>query len=308
MRKNIEKGSNFFMNDTIETKLSLKMKAALKFIHSIKPGHRAELLAFVLTSVLKLAAPRKKVAEANIALVFPDKSEAERRQILNESYESMALTATELLTWQRDPSLIETFTEEVIGIEQIGEAFEKGRGIIFIGGHIGNWEHTGAWGARHARLVPIVRHNDSPFLKSLVSNLRGSSGMKVIGKDESMLKIISVLKKNMAIGIMPDQYGGNGKGSIKAPLFGYETGTAQGPAIFASLTGAPMLTIQTVRMSPFRFKLIIGGPIMWEKEGSKDGTLKEITAKVNGEIETMIKRVPGQWLWQHRRFRDVLCY
>ena len=45
------------------------------------------------------------------------------------------------------------------------------------------------------------------------------------------------------------------------PFFGHETSTFQGAAVFAWISGAPILPYQCIRIEPFRFRLVIGPPM-----------------------------------------------
>lgn len=275
----------------------------LKFARFIKPGWRANITAGIMLPLVRLAGPRRRVAEGNIALVFPEKSPAERRKILLESYENMVWTCIETLAWQKDPSLVDEWTVEVEGRQYIDAALEKGKGAIIVSAHIGNWEHTAAWIGRNCRGVGIARHPDSRLQKEIIQALRTRTGLKILGKEEPMTRAIAVLRRNDTLGLLSDQHGG--REGIKVPFFGQETSTVQGAAVFAYVTGSPIIPIQSCRLRPFRFKIMAEPPIKWEKGKDRDSTIRDITALVNEELEKMIRRAPGQWLWQHRRFREI---
>ena len=279
-----------------------KTKAFIGFAKKIKPGWRADSLFRLLAGAIKLAGPRRAVAMKNAQLVFPRKTAAECRKIVDESYDSMIWTGVEALAMQRDPSLVENWTAEVSGREHLDEAFSRGRGVLGISAHIGNWEHTAAWVGRNYRAVGIVRHADSPFQKELIEMMRENLGLFTMSKHEPMLRAVSVIKKNKMLGLLCDQH----EEGFKAPFFGCETGTAQGPAVFAYLTRAPLIPIHGERLAPFRFRIVIGSEIKWEKGPDRESTLACITLKINRELEKMVLAAPGQWLWQHRRFRELM--
>ncbi len=278
--------------------------AFLKFAKTIQPGWSATVWASVLLSLLKLIGPRRRVAADNIALVFPEKSPTEKKKILTESYKSMVWTCLEMLAWQRDPALVDKWTVEVEGKQYIDDAFAKGRGIIAVSAHLGNWEHTAAWIGRNCRGVGIARHSDSLWQKKIIQALRTSTGLRILGKEEPMTKAIAVLRRNDTLGLLSDQHGG--REGIKVPFFGQETSTVQGAAVFAYLTGAPIIPIQSYRLEPFHFKIILAPPIKYVKSADRKSTIRDITILVNRELEKMIRRAPGQWLWQHRRFREII--
>lgn len=283
-----------------------KAEACLKITRLIRKGPITTVMIAFLTFLIRLIAPRKAVAEKNISIVFPEKSAEERKKILNESYRSMILTGVEMLACQREPKLIDEWTAEVEGREYIDAAYARGKGIIAVSAHIGNWEHGAAWVGRNARAYGIVQLSDSPFQRDFINALRVNAGWRIIPKNGSMTRSASLLKKNNMLGLASDQIAG-GEG-IKASFFGMNTLTFKGAAVFAYLTGAAIIPIQDIRLAPFRFKMLISPPIEWEKGPDKESTILNITNLVNKELEKMVLREPGQWLWQHRRFKDIVQY
>lgn len=283
-----------------------KVKAFLNFAKKIKPGWRTSLLFSLILVPLELIGPRRTVAKKNIALVFPEKSPKEKQLILAQSYENIVRTGIETLAWQRDLSLINKWTVEVEGLNHVNDAFSRNRGVIVVSSHVGNWEHAAAWIGNNFNATAIVRHPDSPFQKELINILRGRTGLRILGKEEPMTRAVSILKKNEMLGLLSDQHGG-GEG-IMIPFFGQVTSTVKGAAVFACLTGAAIIPIQSLRIEPFRFKIILGPPVTWKKERDRDCTIQNITAQVNIELEKIVSRAPGQWLWQHKRFKEILSY
>lgn len=280
-----------------------KVKAVIAFAKQIKPGWRANALASSLLLPLRLIRPRARVAMKNIDIAFPELSRAEKKKILLESYDNLVWTGVETLAQQRDPNVKEKWIQEVEGRRYFSDALAAGKGIIGLAGHIGNWELAASILAAHVPITAIVRNPDNKFYSDFIQATRECSGMRTLDKREPMMRGVSALRAGGVLGIMPDQHGG--REGIKAPFFGVETSTLPGPAVFAYLTGAPIIPIQLVRLEPFKFKMIIDPPLEWKKTGDRDSTVLDITVKANRCIEKMIRRAPGQWLWQHRRFREI---
>lgn len=280
-----------------------KVKLFIRFAKMLRPGWRAMALFYFFFIPLRLLSPRKKVAMKNIEIVFPDKTPEEKKEILDSSYRSMIWTGIEMLSWQRDASLVDKWITEIEGMEHMKNAFACGKGVIVVSAHCGNWEHAAAWLGRNCKGVAVVRHSDDPFQKELIDTLRRNSGLRTLGKEEPMTRAVAILKKNELIGLASDQHGG--RDGTKVPFFGNVTSTFQGAAVFSWITGAPILPFQSIRMEPFRFRLVIGPPIKWEKGDDRETTLKSVTAKVNLELEKIILRAPGQYLWQHKRFKEI---
>lgn len=280
-----------------------KVKATLKFARHIEPGWRANTLAACLGVPLRLIGPRAAVAMKNIDVVFPELSRAEKKTILRQSYDNMIWTGIETLAQQRDPAVRLTWIEEVEGREHFTDGLTGGRGIIGLAGHIGNWELAASILSAGVKITAVIRHSDNAFYSELIDTMRARAGVKTLDKREPMIRGVSVLRRNETFGIMPDQYGG--PEGIKVPFFGVETSTLPGPAVFAYLTGAPIIPIQLIRLEPFKFKMIIDPPVQWRKLEDRESTIRDITVKVNQCLEKMVRRAPGQWLWQHRRFMEL---
>ena len=277
----------------------------MAFAGSIRPGWRANALAGLLIFIIKALGIRKKVARRNIEICFPGKTRREREDILSESYSSMVWTGVEVLGWQRDPSLIDRMAAEVTGREYIDEALAAGRGAIIFSAHIGSWEYAAAWLARNYNCHAVVRHSDSAFQRELIEEMRETSGLVTISKDASMKRVITLLRRNGVFGVLADQYGGDE--GIPAPFFGRTTSTPAGPAVFSVLTGAPMIPILMRRIAPFKFSVEISKPLPApDKSLSRNEASAVLTALMNREYERMITEDPGQWLWQHRRFREEM--
>lgn len=286
--------------------MSRMVDAALSALKAIKPGRRAAALVRFAAGCAELAQPRRSVAEKNLELVFPGISKERKAQLLKECYESLAWTGAELFGWQDNPELINEWTVEVEGRQYIDDALKLGKGVLFLTAHIGNWEHAAAWIGRNYGSYGIAQHNKSPFQKELISRLRAVSGLKVIGKEEPMTRIVSILKKNGLVGIVSDQHaGGDG---IQVPLFGKAVSTAQGLAVFSWLTKAPIIPGRSIRLAPYRFKMQFLPPIAWEKLATREETLYDISRRANEVIEKWVLDTPGQWLWLHKRFKEAADY
>lgn len=279
---------------------------AWSLVKRIKKGPFANSLAAFALGLSRLCMPRGKVAKRNLDIVFPNASNEQKSAWLRECYDNLARTVVELFGWQDNPALINEWTVETEGRHYIDEALEKGKGALFLTAHIGNWEHAAAWIGYNYGSYGIAQHNKSPFQKELIGKLRATSGLKVIGKEEPMTRVISVLKKNGTVGIVSDQHAGSE--GIVAPFFGLDVPTAQGLAVFSYLTGAPIIPGRSVRLAPYKFKMEFSKPIAWQKKATRDETIYDITCKTNLVLEAWIRKNPGQWLWQHKRFKDVISY
>ena len=270
----------------------------------LRPGVSADVAAAFLSTPLKLAAPRKEVALHNLTLALPDATPEEKKEILHQTYEHLVWTGIEFIVLQRDPRQALDWVEA-----ENSELLEDldGKGAILLTGHIGNWELTAAWVAQSGRsghkLTAIVRESEDDSERSLIENMRSHVGVMSLSKRAPMTRALAILKRGEFLGILPDQHGG--LDGIMAPFFGVETSTSPGAAVFAHLTKKPLIPVYSHRIAPFRHKIRVGNPIEWTPQASRDETILNITTKINAVVEQMVREAPGQWLAQHRRFREI---
>lgn len=281
--------------------MNWKVRSVEILARLLRPGFSSEAAAALLCAPLKLAAPRKKVALDNIARALPESTPEERGKIVAQTYEHMVWTAIEFTALQKDPKQVLEWMEAE-NSELLDEL--NGKGAIILAGHIGNWELAAAWIAQSGhKITAIVRESDDESERGLIKNMRARVGVGSMSKKEPMMRSISLLRRGELLGILPDQHGG--PEGMQVPLFGIETSTSQGAAVFAYLTKKPIVPFFTHRVAPFRHKIRFGPAIDWEKTGGRDECVYAITKKVNETVEQMILEAPGQWLAQHRRFREL---
>lgn len=264
-------------------------------------GVSSRVAASVLSAALKFAAPRKKVALQNFGIALPDSSEKERRRLLAKTYEHIIWTGIEFIVLQRDPAQALRWVEAE-NANQLDVL--DGKGAILLTGHIGNWELTASWIAQAGHsLTAIVRESPDESERGLIEKMRSRAGVSSLSKFAPMTRAVAILRRGDFLGILPDQHGG--VDGIPVPLFGTTTSTSQGAAVFAYLTKKPIVPIFARRIEPFKHKIRVGEPIEWSYGRSRDETIAGITAKVNETVERMVLEAPGQWLAQHRRFREL---
>jgi KDO2-lipid IV(A) lauroyltransferase len=240
---------------------------------------------------------RKKVTRRNLEIILPGHTAKERNKILWRTYDNLVWVGIEFTVLQSDPrKVLEWFDVKN------PEAMDCDGGIL-VPCHVGNWVLALVWGVQSGhKITPIIRESPDLSERKVMAEMYSKSGVSFISKTAPMTQALGVLKRNEFLVVMPDQHGG-GEG-VKAPLFGLETSTPRGAAVFAYLTKKPLIPVYTHRVAPFKHVMRFGEPIAWERAGSREETILSITRAINLEVERIIKEAPDQWLAQHRRFRE----
>lgn len=254
----------------------------------------------------KLVAKSRRDARRNVYLAYPTLAESAREVIVKESFEHFAAMMFEFI---KAP----VYTpEEVIGLadlepgteETINALMQLDTGVITVIPHLGNFEFLARWtGCRGHDMTAVVREPDDPAFASLVDELRAGCNYKVVNKGNAFRPLLRALSNRGAVGILPDQ----NSGDSFVPFFGMPAGTVLGPAKLAAATGAPIMPLFCTREPDDRYRIWFGDQITPAPDARSLGEseLLRLTREINIGLEQGIRRVPGQYLWMHNRFKSA---
>jgi len=278
--------------------LILKMLSAL-------PRRVARGFAAIVTRLLFSLQPRlQKTAAFNLRLAFPDWTDAQRKEVTRKMVRNLGWMAAEFV---RFPRLSRETIEKVVileGHENFLEGQRRGKGVLYLTGHIGAWELSSFAHALYGYpLHYMARPLDNKRLDALVNQYRCSSGNKPIYKNESARVMLKILRDSGTIGILADQNTMPSEG-VFVDFFGTAACTTTGLARVALHTGAAVVpgyaywdeTIQKYRL---RFE----PPVELIRTGDTEHDVFENTQRFAKVIEGIIRKHPDQWVWVHKRWK-----
>lgn len=191
---------------------------------------------------------------------------------------------------------------EIRGIDHFQTALARGKGVLFITGHCGNWELLALAFGRSVREIYIVaRGLDVPLLNRLLERTRQRYGNRVIYKQGALKRIFSVLRSNGTVGILMDQGVVSSEGMV-IDFLGRSAWTMKMPSMIARKTGAAVLPAFIHREGD-RHVVEIGKEIKLDVSATGEDAIRNDTINFSHQIEDFIKRHPAEWLWIHRRWK-----
>ena len=230
----------------------------------------------------------------------------QRRQIVKSSFQNLGKSLFEAVyLFQLSHSEIEKFVE-IEGESCLRNAVDIGRGIIFITGHLGNWElGAAALAKRYQPTVVIAAPVYDPYVEKIIINLRQSHHIETVvrGKPEMIRSMLRVLRSGGVVVLAIDQ--DTRTDGVFVPFFGMEAYTPSGPAALALRTGASVVMGFSLRLPDDRHKVVITGPLELIKTGSREGDIWANTARYTQVIEQFILDHPDQWVWMHERWKTA---
>lgn len=191
---------------------------------------------------------------------------------------------------------------EIRGIEHYHTAHEKGRGIIGITAHAGNWELMAlTFGEKIHPVGVVARNMKRGYLDAMLERIRLRHGNHLIYRDSGAKEMLLLLKRNGVLGILPDQVVKPPHG-IPADFLGSPAWTSVMPAKLTIKTGCAMLPFFTHREGS-RNIITVYPELEVPASGSEAEKILELTTRMNRAIGEHVIRHPDQWNWLYRRWK-----
>ena len=246
---------------------------------------------------------RRKVVERQIAAAFPGLDETEVLRIARESYAHLGRTTIETALLGTLPS------NAVLGLFEgadnwacVERAMAAGKGLIFVTGHLGNWELGGAYlAARGVGLDVVVRNQENPLFDAYLNRTRERIGMTVVRDSEAVKRTPRSLKAGRAIAFLSDQ-GVLGLASTFVPFFGRPAKTPRGPAVFALRLKVPVVFGTALRQPSGRYRISFE-PVTVQDTGNRERDVDAVVAEYTKTLERWVRKAPEQYFWHHRRWK-----
>jgi KDO2-lipid IV(A) lauroyltransferase len=246
---------------------------------------------------------RRAVVERQVRAAFPEFDETEVNRVAMASYESLGRTAIEtaLLPARSREQVIGMFSR-VEGWDIVERAMAQGKGILFVTGHLGNWELAGSFvAARGVPLEAVARRMQNPLFDRYLTETRSRIGMSVIHDADAVRRVPRAMREQHAVAFLVDQ-GAVGLASTWVPFFGRFAKTPRGPAVFALRLGAPVVFGAALRQPDGRY-MIGFEEVRTEPTGDREADVDRIVAAYTATLERWVRRAPGQYFWHHRRWK-----
>ncbi|PVY70352.1 KDO2-lipid IV(A) lauroyltransferase [Tamilnaduibacter salinus] len=243
-------------------------------------------------------AKRRHITSTNIRACFPEKSPAQQRALVRQSYHANGIGIMEIgLAWFRKPERFRPITE-VHGLEHYENALKAGNGILLLGGHYSTLDLGGSLISLVIDADVMQRDHNNPLVNAVMTRARERRyGTVLASKD--LRGLFRCLKANRPVWYATDQDYGR-KAAVFAPFFGIPAASITTTSRIAERTGCAVVPFSHFRRDGAPGYDIYFHPPLANFPSGDD----EVDAgRVNAAIEQEIRRHPDQYLWMHRRFK-----
>lgn len=240
-----------------------------------------------------------KIGRNNLGLVFADKGCRWRENVLRDSLVHLIWSGLEIFRLRKPGQDPLNRIIRVHGQNRVDEALGRGKGIVHVTAHLGNWEllvlATTALGYPCSVIHQKLK---DPRLDKLLVSFLEDKNIRVVQRGESALPLIRSLARGELLGILADM--DTDVESVSVPFMGFQVRAPVGPVRLAKRTGCPLIPAFIVRGPDGRSE------ISFEDEISVSGDEGEAVAAYTAAIEKRVRANPGQWTWIHDRFKQEI--
>ena len=241
---------------------------------------------------------RRKIAFRNLKAAFPDKSNNELRKI---TWYCFCLIGQALLSiginWWASAARLERLVN-IKGRQYLDEALKNKQNIILLAPHFIGLEIGGYYLNKEIPMLTMYQYSKNKLMDQFVCNRRSRFGGELIERKAPLRNLIKLIRRGLPFYYLPDQDAGR-KG-VFVPFFSEQASTVPMLGKFTKMTSAVVLPCST-RVLPFGrgYEVEITQPLTDFPSGND---VKD-TARMNKEIENMVKKMPEQYFWVHKRFK-----
>lgn len=247
-----------------------------------------------------IIAPRRKVVLTNLHLCFPEQSEAARRALAREHFALAGRSLIERgIAWFASEERVRRIVR-IQGEEKLARLIEARQPVILLTPHFLGLDLGGTRIAASFDSVSIYARQKDPVIDRWLYHGRSRFGSQVLlRRDESVRASIKAMKEIRPFYYLPDMDNGP-EDSVFVPFFGVKAATLSALPRLAKLGGAVVVPCVT-RMLPGGEGYVVEFGEPWTNFPGSD--LEADTRRMNACIEDLVRTMPAQYYWVHRRFK-----
>src|SRR4030067_1114293 len=249
----------------------------------------------------------RSVALENLSRAFPGKDKEDIIRIAKKVFENLGRSVAEFIhIASHPPDTVKRMLNKWVTIEgqdYVNNGIMNNNGIIYLGGHFGNWELLGqVLSTNKCTFNVIARPIDNHRLNRIIISLRSVLGANVLLKKGVLRETLRVLKKGGAVGILLDQNSSKEEG-VFVDYFGQPAATSKGLALIAMKSGASVIPVFIVRENTYRHRAFYLPEIEIKRTDNLESDVLTYTQEFTTIIESFVRDHPEQWFWMHRRWK-----
>ncbi len=255
-------------------------------------GYGVGMLFYILGS------SRRRIAFKNIQVCFPELSESQCKRINRQHFclVGQSVFTAPMNWWISEKRFVNSV--EVKGRAHYDEALANGKNIILLAPHFMSLDVAGYILCRETPMITMYQYSKNQLINEAVKRGRSRFGGLLVERKEPLRKLVRLIGQGHPFYYLPDQDAGR-KG-VFVPFFHELASTIPMLGKFASMTDAVVIPCSNrIKAWGQGYEVILGEPI----ENFPSGEELQDTATMNAVVADMIRQMPEQYFWVHKRFK-----
>lgn len=244
----------------------------------------------------------RRVALANLRLVYGESASDEGlRRIAREAFSNLGRSCYDFARMRKQSreGLNEMVT--IKGKHHLDQALARGKGVVAITGHVGNWELMGAYYSLNGYSLNVLatRMRNLRVNRELI-DLRKSAGLKVLERSGELMGAVRALRRGEMLGVLIDL--DTSVESVIVDFLGRPAKTAAGYVKLAAVTGASLVPMAMLMTADRGYEIQVHEPVSISGNGD---SIEADVERCSKAVEDFIRQQPTQWIWMHKRWKSV---
>jgi KDO2-lipid IV(A) lauroyltransferase len=276
----------------------------IRFLGKLSLATGRRITGFLGWPMMHVMRRRRRIADHNLMLCFPELTEAARRSIRRQHFQQVAESLADFAhSWTQQGKLGSEYGA-VKDSHRLADACRSGQGLILLTGHttameLGARLVAEAAAAQGLSITGIYRPLRNARLEAFQNQGRRLYSAGLLKRDD-LRGMVRHLRRGGILWYAPDQDFGPER-SVLAPFFGIDAATLKALPELARLGRAQVMGMYPIREATGRVMVHLD-PV-WQNFPSDDAFAD--LARFNAFLEHHIRRAPAQYWWMHRRFKST---
>ncbi|MFO7722670.1 MAG: lysophospholipid acyltransferase family protein [Bacteroidales bacterium] len=263
---------------------------------------RLRALVFVIFMLIyHVARYRRKTVTQNLLHAFPQKTGKELRVIRKKFFRHLVSVFHEVINYSKYDAEELLKRVHYTNPELLRDISSKGKNMIIVAGHCGNWELLGLTLplVSGTRTFGAARRQSDPYFNIVINALRTRMGLEIIESSRLYRTLLRAGNHRFAAFLISDQSPPKHELDFWIHFLNQETPVFLGPEHIARSLNLPVIFAGMKCTSPGRYEVTFHMVCAIPSETEPFA----ITRNHVKLLEEYIVAQPECWLWSHRRWK-----
>jgi KDO2-lipid IV(A) lauroyltransferase len=277
-------------------------------MRSLRPGGLIRWGGMLGELAYRLDRPHRRIVHRNLQFAYPSWTAPQVAGVARRMFQHFGMSIMEVLQLQKLSRSEILGRCTLTGADHLPLALSRGRGVVLVSGHLGNWEFSLQYLACrfNTPILLVVNRFWPPRVNDWVDRLRTRFGNRVVDKKKAFPAMRQTIREGGIVALMVDL--SRLKQSVEIAFFGRRARASHAAALLATRGGATVLPVFSHRNAEQRIAIELEPPLIFRRSRNLKKDLQHNTQLLTDRVEAAVRRHPDQYLWVQKRWKDYHPY